>query len=309
MKISKKQLSYLYIFLIIIAIILLITFVILKVKKNNSNEPFENQSYSPELDDLKDKSILLSNPKDYIETIHIKETLNTGSIPSNLFMCWKTKNLPPEMNKLVNKIKEENPEFNIYIFDDNDCRNMIEKYFIKEVVDAFDTLIPGAYKADLWRYCVLYVYGGIYMDIKYVPINGFKFKELTDKEYFVRDRVEGGKGIFNALMVCKKNNLILEKGIKRIIYNIKTNFYGNTCLDPTGPIMLKNFFSEKEIDNLEMKLIGVHSDPNDMTIVKNDREVLKMYAEYRNEQKKMLTNNNTKSYGFLWSEGNIYKKK
>ena len=48
-------------------------------------------------------------------------------------------------------------------------------------------MVPGAYKADLWRYCILYIYGGIYIDIKLEPINGFRFRELLDKEYFVLD--------------------------------------------------------------------------------------------------------------------------
>ena len=310
---NKKNLKYIHIFLAVITIILIIVIILFKLNKskksNITKENFQNYAYNPKLDDLKDKDILLKQPKEYIESKNVRDLINSNEIPFNLFMCWKTKNLPPIMNKLVNKIKEENPEFNIYIFDDNDCRNMIEKYFIKEVVDAFDTLVPGAYKADLWRYCVLYLYGGVYQDIKYDPLNGFKYKELTDKEYFVRDRVEGGKGIFNALMACKKNNQILEKAIKRIIYHIKTNFYGVSCLEPTGPLLLKKFFSEKEIDNLEIKMIGNINDENDMTIVKKERNILKMYSEYRAEQKQMLSNNKTKYYGFLWSEGNIYKKK
>lgn len=31
--------------------------------------------------------------------------------------------------------------------------------------EAYDALIPGAFKADLFRYCVLFIYGGVYADI------------------------------------------------------------------------------------------------------------------------------------------------
>jgi len=33
------------------------------------------------------------------------------------------------------------------------------------VKEAYDALIPGAFKADLFRYCVLFIYGGVYADI------------------------------------------------------------------------------------------------------------------------------------------------
>ena len=82
------------------------------------------------------------------------------------------------MAKYVELLKEQNPEFEHYLYDDDDCRNFISKHFDEEVVEAFDLLIPGAYKSDLWRYCILYVTGGIYLDIKYKPIYGFKLIEL-----------------------------------------------------------------------------------------------------------------------------------
>ena len=77
-------------------------------------------------------------------------------IPLNIFQTWKTKELPPKMQEIVNKLKKQNPEFKHYLFDDNDCRNFIKKHFNKDVLQAFDNLIPGAYKADLFRYQILW---------------------------------------------------------------------------------------------------------------------------------------------------------
>jgi hypothetical protein len=75
------------------------------------------------------------------------------------------------MRESVELLKSQNPEFTHYLFDDADCREFIAANFDYSVLDAFDRLIPGAYKADLWRYCVLYVRGGIYLDIKYHCVN------------------------------------------------------------------------------------------------------------------------------------------
>jgi mannosyltransferase OCH1-like enzyme len=103
-------------------------------------------------------------------------------IPLNLFQTWHTKDLPPKMKKCVESVKKENPDFTYYLMDDKDCRQFLIENFDKEIVWAYDSLIPGAYKADLWRYCILYKLGGIYMDIKYQCSNGFRLKALTDKE-------------------------------------------------------------------------------------------------------------------------------
>ena len=52
-------------------------------------------------------------------------------------------------------VKKTNPIFEHHLFDDNDCREFIKNNFPEVVLQAYDGLIPGAYKADLWRYCIL----------------------------------------------------------------------------------------------------------------------------------------------------------
>jgi mannosyltransferase OCH1-like enzyme len=134
------------------------------------------------------------------------ENFESLGVPLNIFQTWKTKDLPPKMKECVENLKKENTEFTHYLYDDNDCRNFIINNFDKNIIKAYDSLIPGAYKADLWRYCVLYKLGGIYLDIKYYCVNGFKLKTLTDKEYFIRDIEASGSGIYNAFMICKPGN-------------------------------------------------------------------------------------------------------
>lgn len=110
-------------------------------------------------------------------------------IPYNIFQTWhNTDNLPPNMQACVDLVKKTNPEFQHFLFDDDDCRQFIAQHFDADVVDAYECLNPGAYKADLWRYCVLYIKGGVYMDIKLCPIRGFPLKQLMHKEHFVLDR-------------------------------------------------------------------------------------------------------------------------
>ena len=131
-----------------------------------------------------------------------KKTEYNSVIPLKIFQTWHTKELPPDMKITVEKLKERHPRFEHFLFDDNDCRDFIIKNFDNNVVKAFDSLIPGAYKADLWRYCVLYINGGIYMDIKYSCTNSFRLIELTEKEHWVLDI--DGNNIYNEIVNNQK---------------------------------------------------------------------------------------------------------
>jgi mannosyltransferase OCH1-like enzyme len=46
------------------------------------------------------------------------------------------------MNKCVEKLKKNNPNYEYYLYDDNDCKEFIQKYFNDDVVTAFNKLNP-----------------------------------------------------------------------------------------------------------------------------------------------------------------------
>ena len=222
-------------------------------------------------------------------------------IPLNIYQTWHTKDLPPLMKNAVNKIIYSNPGFNYQLFDDNDCRNFIKDNFDANVLNAFDSLIPGAYKADLWRYCILYKNGGVYLDIKYAPVNGFKFINLMEKEHWVLDMDKNG--IYNALIVCKPNNEILLKAINKVVANVKNKFYGNSPLEPTGPLMLSQFFTQNDKKIFDM-YHDIYQSVENRFIFLNGYLVLKSYNSYLNEHNK---NKKVDYYGSLWVSRNIYK--
>ena len=221
-------------------------------------------------------------------------------IPLKIFQTWHSKDLPENMRKNVQLLKIQNAEFEHFLFDDNDCREFIEKNFSDDVLFAFDSLIPGAYKSDLWRYCALYIHGGIYLDIKYHCFNGFKLLFLTDKEYFVKDKSENH--IYNALMATFPKNEIMLKCINQIVENVKTKYYGRGCLDPTGPGLLGSFLIS-EYNKLRFCLRIDNSFLSICDKENNDIEILKMYNDYRIEQKKF---EKTKHYCILYNTESVY---
>jgi mannosyltransferase OCH1-like enzyme len=229
----------------------------------------------------------------------MKNTYNCV-IPADIYQTWHTKNLPPLMLQAVKTIQAVNPKFNYTLFDDNDCRNFIQDNFDRSVLDAFDILKPGAYKADLWRYCILYKRGGVYLDIKYIPVNGFKLINLLEKEHWVLDADKNG--VYNAVMVCKAGNPILLNAINQIVEHVKNKYYGNNALEVTGPLLLARYFNKDEKNNFDMKHF-MHVSQNNRFVSLNNYIVLKSYNGYINESKKFQKN---EYYGVLWNNRNIY---
>ena len=228
---------------------------------------------------------------------HLQQTdISTSVIPLNLFQTWHTLKLPQDMNKNMLLLKQQNPEFTHYLYDDSMCRNFISNNFDKDALYAYDTLKPGAYKADLWRYCILYKYGGIYLDIKYSCINNFKLINLTDKEYFCSSH---HNGIYQAILCCLPNNPILYKCIQEIIINTKTKDFTNNTLSVTGP-QLNTFMTT--FNNVDLELKYEYGFSNNI-ISKNNSHILKSYDTYRDEQRK---NQLLPDYTTMYMSGDIY---
>jgi mannosyltransferase OCH1-like enzyme len=223
-------------------------------------------------------------------------------IPLHLYTCWHTKDLPPLMKENYDNLVASNPEITFHLYDENEARYFIKNNFEEDVLNAYDTLIPTAYKFDLWRYCILYINGGIYMDIKYKCVNGFKLIDLTEKECFVRDAIS--ENVYNALILTLPKNQLLFKSIRQIVNNVENKYYGNHFLDPTGPGLLGKNFTQREIDSLELYHYSA-SVLNKFYIAKSDTIILDFYEKYREEQSIYGKNN---YYISLYREKNIYKE-
>ncbi len=229
-------------------------------------------------------------------------------IPLHLFQTWNTKDLPPHMKACTERLIQQNPEFKYTLYDDDECIQLIRSHFPAEVLDTFHRLIPGAYKADLFRYCVLYVYGGIYLDIKFECCHGFQLTELVDKPHYVMDRqtdpktqisyVEPGKIlVYNGCMVSPARNPILMKCIIKIVENVNQQEYGFNPLYPTGPGLLGSVMGPNQDIDLTFSI-------DEEYILYQKKRILKKYPEYRKEQSRTRPGNH---YNTLWKRGNIYQ--
>lgn len=69
----------------------------------------------------------------------------------------------PQLYRLQNTWRASGWEYKFYT--DDSARDYIQANFPDRFASVFDSLLPGAYKADFFRYLVLYKEGGIYVDV------------------------------------------------------------------------------------------------------------------------------------------------
>jgi mannosyltransferase OCH1-like enzyme len=233
-----------------------------------------------------------------------------STIPLNLYTYWHDEILPDFLRSNYDLLVKQHPRFNNELYNEKTAEEFIEDNFNSDVLYAFKKLMPCAYKSDLFRLCILYKTGGIYIDIKYKCLNGFNFMALTEKEYFVKDRQElnvDNPLIYNGLIVSKPGNEILINSINLIVNNVKRNYYGKHPLDPTGPGLLGKFFSTEDVSNMVLNFdcINLDESPEKCYICLNNRNIILTYCDdnYRNEQIKYQKR---PRYDILWCQNQIY---
>lgn len=169
-------------------------------------------------------------------------------IPRNLFQTWKTAKLSPTMQMLVSGWISQNPKYFYQLDDDNGQKMLIQQYFGQDVLNAYLRLIPGAFKADLWRLCALYVFGGVYVDIDTICLGDLDgILDETTEFVTVIDLIHPthpkGHALFNGFIAAVPKHPVLLDCIKRIVANVEREYtpalgLNWELLDVTGPGVL-----------------------------------------------------------------------
>jgi hypothetical protein len=90
-----------------------------------------------------------------------------ANFPKQIFICDKTYDF---ITRYSSNWKRLNPEYDIILFDNDRCRHFLLTEFNQKHVDIFNYIESGPIKADFWRVCTIYRYGGLYVDADAEPI-------------------------------------------------------------------------------------------------------------------------------------------
>jgi hypothetical protein len=265
--------------------------------------------FMPKIEPFKLKDSELTDIPFFIEKLDMDGPHDISGVPTVIYNSWHSNRVPPKMRDNIYSLLKNNPEFDYYLYSDYASAKYIENNYPRDVLAAFNTLKPGAYKSDLWRYCILYKKGGVYLDIKYNTIETLKNIISRSPEVFVKDVKHDilDNCFYNGVMISPPGNLVFKNCIDEIVNNCKRNEYNRNGLDVTGPCLLGRHLVKHHPQIINTNQYYFKRDwPSGYIldyIMYKDKRIMQSYLEYRDEQE--LTQK-TEHYSKMWQERNIY---
>ena len=86
-------------------------------------------------------------------------------IPKVVWQTWKTHSLPSIAVGPRNTWISKNRGWDVRLMDDAEGRAFVAENCSPRVLAAYDAMPVPVMKADVWRYAVIYVHGGVYTDL------------------------------------------------------------------------------------------------------------------------------------------------
>jgi mannosyltransferase OCH1-like enzyme len=214
---------------------------------NQNNENNENNENNHEIISIGSckKNYKLINLKTKVKLIIKKNKIL--KIPKIIYQTYKNNNYHNYSHfNSVQSLIDFNPDYQYYFYNDIECREFIQKHYNENILNTYDLLYPVAYKADLFRYLIIYKYGGIYIDNKYLVRKSFdSIINENDQNLYCLDTKSDL--LFNSLLISCPENINFKYIINNIVNNINNNFYGLCPLHPTGPRLFYEHFKNETI--------------------------------------------------------------
>ena len=249
-----------------------------------------------------------------------------GGIPRIIIKTshYKRSEFPREMSDSLRKTQNANPGYIILYFDDDDVSEFMHD-FSPALHELYKTLVPGAYKADFFRVCALYQYGGCYSDIGHTSLVSFdsicgdaNVVLVDDMRERARNRWEYA-GVHNALMCVPPRHPFLKMCIDAISEKIRARDYGEDWFDITGPTIIGKVFNcyfHNVCDNVNKRLLKPGITDYNGTRVKfldlyegylTDGDKKVVLAKFDKYHEVMYSSKNIPKYGELWDARKVYQ--
>eukprot|EP01033_Poteriospumella_lacustris_P006079 gene6078-4366_t len=153
-----------------------------------------------------------------------------------------------------------NPEYQVNMFTDRDCRLFLKKYFSPSVVEAYDILIAPSFKADVFRYAYLALRGGCYFDHKMIlrrplrSVIGANDSLLVCSDALVHsgaaaETLSETKRLYNAVICSAKQEPRMWRTLAYVIQNIYRRHSVGSDLSLTGPIAFYEAIAQNLTEN------------------------------------------------------------
>lgn len=153
---------------------------------------------------------------------------------------WDYQDLPEVFKKTSHTWKNLNPEWEYRYFNAKDRKDFIEEYYPILLETYLEPIFLEPIKvrqADIWRYCVVHKYGGVYADMDSVCIKplDYMLESYSNEDLLVlkRNMDLDNKDVHNCNFAGIKNSQTLNNIIDDLYQTTKLNKFYPTGLDST----------------------------------------------------------------------------
>lgn len=160
-----------------------------------------------------------------------------SEIPHIIHQTFETLVVHNKLKLSIDRLIDIYPDFQYQYHTGVDCEQFIRDNFDDRVLQAYRNLYAGAFKADLWRVCQLYITGGMYVDVKMYAVESLR--DIIENHDLVLVIDIDPNMIYNAFMASKPQCSFLKMVIDEIVTNVENRYYGegsDSWLDVTGPL-------------------------------------------------------------------------
>lgn len=241
--------------------------------------------------------------------IHVVDSEYEQNIPKVICQTLEKPMIRNMHYRTVLNLKLMNPEYTYCFYDSKDRRNFISSAFGPDVLETYDGLISGAFKADLFRYCWLYAFGGVYVDCKMINRTALRNVIKNDDEtYLCKDRIENAYQNCFICTVPKHANLLncISECISR--YKAKINkrvSFGS--LYHTGPYL---FYTCMKDIKTNCKFEGPFGDQRyEKTTIKNSEGSILFNVWFKDYYSNYNKIHNRPIWSQQWAQNEIYLSK
>jgi mannosyltransferase OCH1-like enzyme len=271
---------------------------------------------------VKHPKFTIIEPSD-VDNIKSEVKKDEGKIPKLIFQTMETNLLLNNVNACINQVKQLNQNYKYYYFTTHQSRNFIKKYY-PDILEHYDALLPGAYKSDLWRYCILHKYGGFYMDVRMFPYMSFDSIVTKDTEFMSCLDVHQNM-LYQAILGCVPGSKFMKNAIDECVENIKNKKLTESDLAVTGPRVMGNglnkglgFDIERSLDKIDdKKILLLHWDSHkNPKYLQDDKNLFACHKytkllsedEVKDETTLWVMLSGKDHYSIFYNNKNVYKK-
>ena len=242
----------------------------------------------------------------------------------------KLPNKFPEFHNICyEQIKKLYPDEEYHLYSGEELEKIIKNNFNDDVFTSYKKLKQYFCKADLVRFCLLYLYGGLYIDLNIYFIN--TIPDLDKLEFFAfRDLSKMSKqswAVQTGIIYSLPKSKVVENAINLIVNHCKNEYYGIQCVDVSATTVLGiaitkslphlgiatngelDFFTLKSFDKKtqnKIKKMGYKSEKLLGFIMDNDDKLIAIRKPSGGGDIEAVGFKGTNNYVEMWQDKEVY---